>query len=72
MKITIEIPKEYEQDFKDNNFSDALNRFVADVDYEGLAGNYEVEIANMLKEAFTKNHFGMRTQFLELLTMHRQ
>lgn len=54
MKITIEIPKEYEQDFKDNGFSDALNRFIADVDYEGLAGNYEVEIAHMLKEAFAK------------------
>jgi len=54
MKITIEIPKEYEQDFKDNNFSDALSRFIADVNYEGLAGNYEVEIAHMLKEAFAK------------------
>lgn len=54
MKITIEIPKEYKQDFKDNGFSDALNRFIADVDYEGLAGNYEVEIAYMLKEAFAK------------------
>ena len=33
---------------------DALNRFIADVDYDGLAGNYEVEIAYMLKEAFAK------------------
>lgn len=54
MKMTIEIPKDFEQDFKDNKFSDALNRFIADVDYEGLAGNYEVEIAHMLKEAFAK------------------
>lgn len=54
MKITIEIPKEYEQDFKDNNFSDALSRFIADVNYEGLAGNYEIETAYMLKEAFAK------------------
>lgn len=54
MKITIEIPKEYEQDFKDNNFSDALERFIADVDYEGLAGKYEIETAQMLKEAFAK------------------
>lgn len=54
MKITIEIPKDFEQDFKDNKFSDALDRFIVDVDYEGLAGNYEVEIAHMLKEAFAK------------------
>lgn len=25
MKITIEIPKDFEQDFKDNKFSEALN-----------------------------------------------
>ena len=52
MKITIEIPEEYEIDFNDNKFSDALSRFIADVDYEGLAGKYEIETAQMLIESF--------------------
>ena len=50
MKIVIEIPKEFEQDFMDNRFEDALQKFVADAHL--VAGNYEKETAEMLISAF--------------------
>jgi len=50
MKITIEIPKEFERDWKDDRFEDSLNRLKADA--HCLAWNYEKEIVDMLIEAF--------------------
>lgn len=50
MKITIEIPKEFEQDFINNRFEDAFQRFMADA--HCIAGNYEKETALMLINAF--------------------
>jgi len=51
MKITIEIPKEYEIDFKVDKFKDFFSRVIADMNC--LCGNYETEIAQMLTEAFS-------------------
>ncbi len=51
MKIAIEIPKEYEIDFKADKFKDFFSRVIADMNC--LCGNYETEIAQMLIEAFS-------------------
>lgn len=50
MKITIEIPREYEIDFKSDKFKDFFSRVIADMNC--LCGNYEKEIAEMLIESF--------------------
>lgn len=50
MKITIEIPKEFECDFINNRFEDALQRLMSDA--HCIAGNYEKETALMLINAF--------------------
>lgn len=50
MKITIEIPSEYEAEFEKDKFEDTLQRMKADA--HCLAGNYEKETINMLIEAF--------------------
>lgn len=52
MKLTIEIPKEFIQDFQKDKFAEFFGRVKADIDYEGLCGLYEKETAEMLKEAF--------------------
>lgn len=54
MKLTIDIPKGYEQDFIRDKFKDFFSRVIADIDYDGLCGNYEKEIAEMFLEAFDK------------------
>ena len=50
MKITIEIPKEFECDFINNRFEDAFQRLMSDA--HCIAGNYEKETASMLINAF--------------------
>lgn len=50
MKIIIDIPQEFEQDFINNRFEDAFQRFMADA--HCIAGNYEKETALMLINAF--------------------
>jgi hypothetical protein len=50
MKLLIDIPKEFEQHFKQDAFEDSLHRLSADAHL--LAGNYEQETAAMLIEAF--------------------
>ncbi len=52
MKLTIDIPKGYERDFITDKFKDFFLRVIADMDYSGLCGNYEKEIAEMFLEAF--------------------
>lgn len=54
MKLTIDIPREYERDFIANKFKNFFSRVIADIDYSGLCGNYEKEIAEMFLEAFDK------------------
>lgn len=52
VKLTIDIPKGYERDFITDKFKDFFSRVIADMDYSGLCGNYEKEIAEMFLEAF--------------------
>ena len=58
MKITIDIPREYERDFIADKFKDFFSRVIADINCDGLCGNYEKEIAEMFLEAFDKVIFG--------------
>lgn len=52
MRIEIEIPKEFEKDYTADKFADFLGRVKADIDYNGMCGNYERETADVLAEAF--------------------
>ena len=52
MKITIEIPKEFEGHWKTDRFNESIERLKADIHF--LAGNYEEELADMLIRAFTE------------------
>ena len=49
MKVTIDIPKEYEQDFIDDKFTYFFERV-----YDDITGVYERQIADMFFEAFNK------------------
>ena len=50
MKLTIEIPKEFEVDFKTDKFKDFFSRAITDMNC--LCGNYERETAEMFMKAF--------------------
>lgn len=54
MKLTIDIPREYERDFSADKFKDFFSRVIADIDCDGLCGNCEKETAEMFLEAFDK------------------
>lgn len=58
VKITIDIPREYERDFSAGKFKDFFSRVIADIDFKGICGNYEKEIAEMFLEAFDKAIIG--------------
>ena len=53
MRIEIEIPKEFEEHFKQDKFEDTLHRLNADAHL--IAGNYEKETAIMLIKAFKES-----------------
>lgn len=52
MRLIIEIPEEFEHDFKNDKFIDFFSRVHADIDYDGLCGTYEKETCKMFKKAF--------------------
>lgn len=52
IKIIIEIPKEFESDYNTDKFKDFFSRVAADIDCNGLCGNYEKETAEMFVKAF--------------------
>ena len=54
MKLIIDIPKEFEEDFYDDKFEDFFSRVIANIDHEGMCGKYEKEIAEMFIEVFSK------------------
>lgn len=60
MKIELEIPKEFEEHFKQDKFKDSLKRIMADIEhfqhsskngYWLCAGRYEYETIEMLQKA---------------------
>lgn len=57
MKITIDIPKEFEKHFDNDRFKDSLERVMTDVNCQikkelSISGNYEIETLEMLINAF--------------------
>lgn len=57
MKITIDIPEEFENHFNNDRFVDSLRRIWTDVWDEiesdfAISGKYEIELCEMLIEAF--------------------
>lgn len=52
MKITIDIPKEFEKHFGEDRFKDSLERLKADAGTFCMAGKYEMELCEMLIKAF--------------------
>lgn len=52
MKITIELPKEFEEHFRRDRFEDSLKCLKGDAGTFCLAGRYEMELCDMLTAAF--------------------
>ena len=58
MTVTINIPQEFEEHYTRDRFEDSLERIRADIKYAleasliRLAGNYELELIEMLRDAF--------------------
>lgn len=58
MEITIKIPKEFEEHYNKDKFADSLKRIEADIKYQegyGLSGLYELELIEMLRNAFNRS-----------------
>ena len=56
MRIEIEIPKEYEDDYNADRFSDFFSRAMIDIEtMQGMCGRYEIETAKMLLNAFKES-----------------
>ena len=60
MTLSIQIPKEFERHFNMDRFEDSLERIRADIKFNleneatQLSGNYEMELAEMLRDAMLK------------------
>ena len=52
MKVTIDIPTEFEKHFNNDRFKDSLERLKADAGTFCMAGKYEIELCEMLIDAF--------------------
>ena len=52
MKITIDIPKKFEKHFDNDQFKVSLERLKADAGTFCMADKYEIELCEMLIEAF--------------------
>lgn len=55
MKVIIDIPKDFTGDYIVDKFKDFFSRVITDIDYKGLCGNYEKEIAEMFINAFEES-----------------
>ena len=55
MRIIIDIPEEFESDYKGDMFKDFFSRVLCDIQDGTLCGNYEKEIAEMLLKAFDES-----------------
>lgn len=55
MEIKINIPKDFTGDYIVDKFKDFFSRVIADIDNNGLCGNYEKEIAEMFIKAFDES-----------------
>lgn len=51
MKITLDIPKEFERHFNNDRFKDSIERLKGDAGTFCLAGKYEIELCEILIES---------------------
>lgn len=58
MKIIIDIPEEFEIDFKNDRFDECFSRiyYAASSSKTNIAGNYELETLEMLRKAFKHSY----------------
>ena len=79
MRIEIEIPKEFEEHFKQDKFKDSFERIMVDI-WHSLeignclcAGNYEYETIKMLEEALenSKSAYSVDKVVEELLALNK-
>lgn len=62
VEIRLCIDDSFENDFIEDRFKDFFDRVIADIKashFEGLCGNYELETASFLREAFEKSWFSI-------------
>ena len=52
MKVVIDIPKDFTGDYIADKFKDFFSRVISDIDFNGMCGRYEKEIAEMFLKAF--------------------
>ena len=63
MRIEIEIPKEFESDYKGDMFKDFFSRVLCDIEKgKCLCGNYEKETAEMFLKAFDESKIAFDTE----------
>ena len=55
MRIIIDIPEEFERNYKGDRFKDFFSRVLCDIQDGTLCGNYEKETAEMLLNAFDES-----------------
>lgn len=55
MRIIIDIPEQFESDYKGDMFKDFFSRVMCDIQDGTLCGNYEKETVEMLMEAFDES-----------------
>lgn len=55
MIIQLEIPKEFENDYKNDRFDDFFKRVNASMNHFSIFGNYEAETVQMMHDAFEKS-----------------
>ena len=62
MRIEIEIPKDFESDYKGDMFKDFFSRVLCDIENGTLCGNYEKETAEMFLKAFDESRIAFDTE----------
>ena len=56
MKVTIEIPENFEVDYLIDQFDDFFNRIRVDInEHHVMCGRYEMETIEMMKDAFKRS-----------------
>ena len=55
MRIIIDIPNEFEEDYTWDRFKDFFSRVLCDIQDGTICGNYEKETAEMLLKAFDES-----------------
>lgn len=55
MRIELIIPDRVQDDYGKDHLDEFFSRVIADIDYDGLCGQYEKEIAEDLKRAFSES-----------------